>query len=194
LGHRAPAVVDEGISGNRVLNDSVCFGESAEARFDRDALSQPGVKDVILLEGINDIGFSGEADSGCFAPNNATLTAAQIEAGYRNLIDMAHARGVRIFAGTLTPFIGSNAIYGGNFGTAQGESLREAVNTWIRTSNAFDGVIDFDQVIQNPDDALYFNPVYNSYDGAPLNSYDNLHPNVVGFEAMADAIKLSLLR
>jgi lysophospholipase L1-like esterase len=148
---------------------------------------------VILLEGINDIGFSGETDSGCFAPNNAALTAAQIEAGYRNLIDMAHARGVKIFAGTLTPFIGSNAIYGGNFGTAQGESLREAVNTWIRTSDAFDGVIDFARVIQHPDDPLYFNPAYNSYDGAPLNSYDNLHPNVVGFEAMADAINLALL-
>jgi lysophospholipase L1-like esterase len=193
FGHRAPAVVDEGISGNRVLNDSVCFGQSADDRFERDALSQPGVNDVILLEGINDIGFSGETDSGCFAPNNAALTAAQIEAGYRNLIDMAHARGVKIFAGTLTPFIGSNAIYGGNFGTAQGESLREAVNTWIRTSDAFDGVIDFARVIQHPDDPLYFNPVYNSYDGAPLNSYDNLHPNVVGFEAMADAINLALL-
>jgi lysophospholipase L1-like esterase len=194
FGHRAPAVVDEGISGNRVLNDSVCFGASAEARFERDALSQPGVKDVILLEGINDIGFSGETDSGCFAPNNATVTAAQIEAGYQNLIHMAHASGVKIFAGTLTPFTGSNAIYGGNFGTAQGESLREAVNNWIRTSNAFDGVIDFDQVIQNPYDPLYFNPVYNSYDGAPLNSYDNLHPNVVGFEAMAQAINLKLLK
>ena len=191
--HRAPAVVDEGISGNRVLNNSACYGESAEARFERDALSQPGVNDVILLEGINDIGFSGETDSGCFAPNNAIVTAAQIEAGYRNLIHMAHARGVKIFAGTLTPFTGSHAIYGGNFGTAHGESLREAVNTWIRTSHAFDGVIDFAKVIQNPYDPLYFNPVYNSYDSS-INSYDNLHPNVVGYEAMGHAINLALLR
>ena len=193
FGNRAPAVVDEGISGNRVLSNSVCYGESAEARFERDALSQPGVKDVILLEGVNDIGFSGETDTGCFTPNNATVTAAQIEAGYRNLIQMAHAGGVKIFLGTLTPFMGSHAIYGGNFGTAHGESLREAVNTWIRTSHAFDGVIDFAEVIQSPYDPLYFNPAYNSYD-ASLNSYDNLHPNVVGYEAMAHAINLALLR
>jgi lysophospholipase L1-like esterase len=194
FGYRAPAVVNEGISGNRVLSPSACYGESAEARFERDALSQPGVKDVILLEGVNDIGFSGETDSGCFAPNNATVTAAQIEAGYLKLIQMAHARGVKIFLGTLTPFMGSHAIYGGNFGTAHGESLREAVNTWIRTSHAFDGVIDFAKVIQSPYDPLYFNPAYNSFDGGTLNSYDNLHPNVVGFEAMAHAINLALLR
>jgi lysophospholipase L1-like esterase len=193
FGYRAPAVVDEGISGNRVLSNSVCYGDSAEARFERDALSQPGVKDVILLEGVNDIGFSGESDNGCFTPNNAAVTAAQIEAGYRNLIQMAHARGAKIFLGTLTPFRGSHAIYGGNFGTAHGESLREAVNTWIRTSQAFDGVIDFAKVIQSPYDPLYFNPAYNSYD-ASLNSYDNLHPNVVGYEAMAHAVNLALLR
>lgn len=182
LGDRAPAVVDEGISGNRVLNNSACLGVSAEARFERDALSQPGVKDVILLEGINDIGFSGEADSGCYAPNDATVSAAQIEAGYQDLINMAHARGVKIFAGTLTPFLGSNTTYGGNYGTAHGEALREAVNTWIRTSHAFDGVIDFARVTQDPSDPLYFNPVYNSG--------DSLHPNDLGYEAMADAIPL----
>ena len=109
LGSGAPAVVDEGIVGNRVLSDSSCFGESAEARFERDALSQPGVTEVILLEGINDIGFSGQASSGCFAPANSTVTAAQIEAGYLDLVRLAHAAGVRIYAGTLTPFMGSNA-------------------------------------------------------------------------------------
>jgi lysophospholipase L1-like esterase len=106
---------------------------------------------------------------------------------------MAHARGVRIFAGTLTPFLGLSAIHRGNYGTVYGEALREAVNTWIRTSHAFDGVIDFAKVIQNPYDPLYFNPVYNSYDSS-INSYDNLHPNVVGYEAMAHAINLALLR
>jgi lysophospholipase L1-like esterase len=186
FGSHAPALVDEGISGNRVLSDSACYGQSAEARFARDVLSQPGVRDVILLEGINDIGFSGEPDTGCFAPSNANVTAAQIEAGYRHLIHMAHARGVKIFAGTLTPFGGSNAIFKGNFGTAHGEALREAVNTWIRTSHAFDGVIDFARVVQNPYDPLYLSPAYNSY--------DNLHPNVVGYEAMAHAINLALLR
>jgi lysophospholipase L1-like esterase len=194
FGYRAPAVVNEGISGNRVLSNSDCYGESAEVRFERDALSQPGVTDVILLEGINDIGFSGETDSGCFTPNNAAVTAAQIEAGYLRLIQMAHAHGVKIFLGTLTPFMGSHAIYGGNFGTAHGESLREAVNTWIRTSHAFDGFVDFAKVIQSPYDPLYFNPAYNSFDDGTLNLYDNLHPNVVGFEAMARAIDLAMLR
>jgi lysophospholipase L1-like esterase len=194
FGYRAPAVANEGISGNRVLSNSDCYGQSAEVRFERDALSQPGVKDVILLEGINDIGFSGETDTGCFTPSNATVTAAEIEAGYLKLIQMAHARGVKIFLGTLTPFMGSHAIYGGNFGTAHGESLREAVNTWIRTSHAFDGVIDFAKAIQSPYDPLYLNPAYNSFDGGTLNLYDNLHPNVVGFEAMAHAINLALLR
>src|SRR5215469_11698786 len=169
FGHRMPAVVDEGISGNRVLSNSDCFGESAEERFERDALSQPDVNEVILLEGVNDIGFSGETDSGCFAPSNAALTAAQLEAGYRDLIRMAHARGVKIFAGTLTPFMGSHAIYGGNFGPHHGESLREAVNTWIRTSHAFDGVIDFAKVMQSRYDPLFYNPAYNSYDAGTLN-------------------------
>jgi lysophospholipase L1-like esterase len=193
FGNSAPAVVDEGISGNRVLNDSACFGVSAESRFERDALSQPGVKDVILLEGINDIGFSGNPDTGCSVPNNPDVTAAQIEAGYRDLINMAHARGVKIFAGTLTPFGGSHAIYDGNYDTAHGEALREAVNTWIKTSHAFDGVIDFARATQDPADPLYLNPAYNSFNSG-ASSYDSLHPGDLGYEAMADAINLALLK
>jgi lysophospholipase L1-like esterase len=184
-GAGAPAVVDEGIVGNRVLNGSACFGESAEARFERDALSQPGVKEVILLEGINDIGFSGQSDSGCYAPSDSTVTAGQIEAGYQELIGMAHAAGVRIYAGTLTPFMGSNASYGGNDGTAYGEALREQVNAWILASHAFDGVIDFSQVLQDPAAPQYLNPAYNSN--------DSLHPGDIGYEAMADAIPLDYL-
>lgn len=191
LGNKAPSIVDAGISGNRVLNDSSCFGQSALARFQRDALSQPGVKAVILLEGINDIGFSGEPDTGCFAPNNPTVTAAQIEAGYVQLIRMAHASGVKIFAGTLMPFLGSNCVYGGNFGTPQGEALRESVNHWIRTSHAFDGVVDFDRVTASPYDSQYLNASYNSTGGAACQVGDSLHPNDLGDEVMADAIPLS---
>ena len=186
FGGRAPAVVDEGISGNRILSPSACFGVSAETRFARDALSQPGVKDVILLEGINDIGFSGEPDTGCYTPDNPGVTAAQIEAGYRELIAMAHAHGVKIFAGTLTPFGGSNAGYGGYYGTAHGEDLRQQVNAWISASHAFDAVIDFSAATQDPADPLYLNP--------PYNSGDNLHPGDLGYEAMANAIPLRLLR
>ena len=188
LGNRAPAVVDAGISGNRVLSDSTCYGESALIRFHRDELSQPGVKAVILLEGINDIGFSGLPDQGCSAPNNSTVTAAQIEAGYRQLIKMGHASGVKIFAGTLTPFVGSNCLYGGDFGTHKGEALRERVNHWIRTSHAFDGVVDFDRAVASPYDSRQLNASYNSTGGSKCQVGDSLHPNDLGDEVMANAI------
>jgi lysophospholipase L1-like esterase len=186
FGERAPSVVDEGISGNRILSDSACYGVSAESRFERDALSQPGVKAVILLEGINDIGFSGEAASGCYTPVNSTVTAAQIEAGYQALASEAHARGVRVYIGTLTPFANSNPGYGGNFGTAKGEALREQVNDWIMSNKIFDGVINFAKAVQDPYNPRYLNPVYNSG--------DSLHPGDVGYETMADAIPLGFLR
>lgn len=186
LGGHAPAVVDEGISGNRVLNNSACFGVSAEARFERDALGQPGVKAVILLEGINDIGFSGNPDTGCSVPNNPTVTAAQIEAGYQDLISLAHADGVKIYAGTLTPFMGSHTTYGGNYGTTKGERLREEVNNWILTSQAFNGVVNFSKVTADPYNPEYLNPVYNA-------AGEGLHPGDLGYQAMADAIPLSWL-
>lgn len=183
LKSRAPAVVDAGISGNRVLDSPACYGQSAEVRFQRDALSQPGVTAVILLEGINDIGFSAEPDTGCFVPADPTITAAQIESGYLRLIRMAHARGVKIYAGTLTPFLGSNRFYGGSYGTSRGEALRRSINHWILTRHAFDGVVDFARVTADPYNAGYFNPAYNSG--------DSLHPNDLGYRAMADAIPLS---
>jgi lysophospholipase L1-like esterase len=178
LGPEAPAVADAGIGGNRVLHDSACFGVSALARFQRDVLAQPGVRDVIALEGINDIGFSQGADAGCTTPNTA-VTAAQIEAGYRQLITMAHADGVKIFGATLTPFKGTP------HWSPAAEAKRDAVNNWIRTSHAFDGVIDFAGAVQNPLDPLYYDPAYNSG--------DNLHPNDAGYEAMAAAIDLAPL-
>ena len=194
LGIKAAAVVDAGISGNRVLSDSSCFGQSALARFRRDALSQPGVRAVILLEGINDIGFSGAQDTGCAAPNNSGVTAAQIEAAYRRLIKMAHASGVKIFAGTLTPFLGSECVYGGNYGTPKGESLRERVNHWIRTSHAFDGVVDFDRATASPYDPRYLNAAYNSTGGSGCRAGDSLHPNDLGDQVMADAVPLRWFR
>jgi lysophospholipase L1-like esterase len=193
LGDQAPGVMDEGISGNRVLSPSTCYGVSAESRFERDALSQPGVKAVIFFEGINDIGFAGMADSGCSDPNNPNVTPAQIEAGYRYLIGLAHARGVKIYAGTLMPFAGSNSVYGGYFGTAYGETLREQVNTWIRTSGAFDGVIDFSTLMQDPYDPQYLNPAYNA-NSASASLGDSLHPNDVGYETMANAVPLTFVR
>ena len=162
------SVADEGIGGNRVLTGARCCGASAEARFARDALDQPGVRDIIVLEGINDIGFS-----------LGGVSAAQVIAGYQQLIAQAHARGLRIFGATLLPFQGAG------YYTAAGEATREAVNTWIRTSGAFDGVVDFDAVMRDPADPLRLNPAYDSG--------DHLHPDDAGYQAMADAINLQML-
>ena len=167
----ALSVADEGIGGNRVLTGARCCGASAEARFQRDVLDQPGVRDVIVLEGINDIGFSARPGPG--------FGAAQIIAGYRQLIAQAHARGLRIFGATLLPFQGAGSY------SAAGEAEREAVNAWIRTSGAFDGVIDFDTVMRDPADPLRLNPGYDSG--------DHLHPDGAGYQAMADAISLDML-
>jgi lysophospholipase L1-like esterase len=176
------AVADEGIGGNRVLADSRVFGVSAEARFERDVLDQPGVRDVIVLEGINDIGFSPvvpyRSAEGSVRMGTA-VTAGQIIAGYQQLIAAAHARGLRIFGATLLPFQGAG------YYSAAGEATREAVNAWIRTSGAFDGVIDFDQVMRDPADPLRLNPAYDSG--------DHLHPNDAGYQAMANAVKRAML-
>ena len=173
------SVVDQGISGNRVLNNSLCFGVDAEARLDRDVLAQAGVHFVILLEGINDIGFSQLPNSGCASPNT-DVSADEIIAGYQQIIAQVHARGLNIFGGTLTPFQGA-----GYFSIA-GEAKREAVNAFVRTSGAFNGVIDFDKAVRDPANPLRFLPAYDSG--------DHLHPNDAGYKAMANAVSLALFR
>ena len=177
-GNEAPAVIDEGVGGNRVLNNSACFGQSALARFSRDVLDQPGVRAVIVLEGINDIGYSSDADIGCEAPNT-DVSAAQIINGYRTLIADAHSHGVKIFGCTLTPF-GSSW-----FWSVEGQAKWQAVNNWIRTSGAFDGFFDFARAIADPQDPNDLNPADDAGDG--------LHPNDAGYAAMANAISLNRL-
>ncbi|HVV18937.1 MAG TPA: SGNH/GDSL hydrolase family protein [Pseudonocardiaceae bacterium] len=169
------SVVNAGIGGNRVLTDvpNIWQGIAGIKRFGHDALSQPGVRDVILLEGINDIGN----DAG---PNGTPLTVRDLIDGYRNLIDQAHAAGVRIIGATMLPDQG-NGYY-----SAAAEQIREAANDWIRTSGAFDGVVDFDKVMQDPSDPVAINPAYDSG--------DHLHPNAAGMQAMADAVDLSLIK
>jgi lysophospholipase L1-like esterase len=173
---QARAVVDEGITGNRLLRDSACSGQSALARFARDVAGRSGARYVILLEGINDIGYSRDPDTGCDAPA-AFVSAAQIIAGYQRIIAAAHAAGLRIFGATLTPFKGAS------YYSAATEAKREAVNRWIRTSGAFDGVIDFDQAVRDAASPLRLRPAYDSG--------DHLHPNDAGYRAMADAINLA---
>jgi lysophospholipase L1-like esterase len=170
------AVVDEGISGNRVLHDFI--GPNALARLDRDVLAQSGVRWVIVLEGINDIGLPR-----AFGITTEDVTADQIIEGHRQIIERAHAKGLAIYGGTLTSFEGT--IFPGYF-TAAGEAKRQAVNDWIRTSGAYDAVIDFDKATRDPAHPSRLLPAYDSG--------DHLHPNDAGYEAMAKAVDLSLFR
>ncbi len=148
------------------------------ARFSRDVLDQPGVRAVIVLEGINDIGYSEDANIGCQAPNT-NVSAAQIIGGYRKMIAEAHSHGIRIFGATMTPF-GSAW-----FWSIEGQAKWQAVNHWIRTSGAFNGVVDFARAVGEPNAPNYLNPADDSGDG--------LHPNDAGYAAMANAINLNRL-
>jgi lysophospholipase L1-like esterase len=163
------AVLNAGISGNRVLGDGA--GYSALARFDKDVLMQTGVTHVIVLEGINDIGV---------ARANASPTAADLIAGHRQLIERAHARGLKIYGATLTPFEGA-AYY-----TPEGEAKRQALNNWIRTGGEYDGVIDFDSVARDPASPSKF--------ATAVDSGDHLHPGDEGYKAMGDAVELALFK
>jgi lysophospholipase L1-like esterase len=178
------AVVNEGIAGSRLLNDApvASFGLSALARFDRDALSVPGVSDVILVEGTNDIGFPGaKLGDLALAPADDAPTADNIIAGYKQIIARAHARGVRVIGCTITP---SEGVPVPGYHTDAKEPLRQAVNQWIRTGRAFDAVIDFDAVVRDPAHPSQLAPRYASP--------DHLHPNDAGYQAIVDAIDLAI--
>jgi lysophospholipase L1-like esterase len=164
------SVLNAGISGNRVLSDIA--GPNALARLDRDVITQTGVTDVVLLEGINDIGFNmieGESYE--------AVTADEIIYGLKQIIARVHAKGLNIYGATLTPFKGADYYYG------EGEEKRQAVNEWIRTSDAFDGVFDFDEALEDPDNSLQLLPEYDSG--------DNLHPSDAGYHEMAETVDLS---
>jgi lysophospholipase L1-like esterase len=170
------AVLNAGVIGNRVLHDLV--GTSALARLDRDVLVQTGVKYIVVLQGNTDILIPG------LIGNPAEdVTAEQIIQGHRQIIDRAHALGLRIYGGTLNPVEGYP--FPGFWSPAM-EAKRQVVNRWIRTSNAYDAVIDFDRVLRAPSDPALLLPAYDSG--------DHVHPNDVGYQAMANAIDLSLFR
>ena len=180
----ALAIVNEGIVGNRLLRDADVFGVSALARFDRDALVLPGVTHIVLLEGINDIGFPGAKMDGQYLADPAETRSGQdIINAYRQLISRAHARGVKVIGATLTPCEGVDIP--GYYSEAK-ETVRETVNKWIRTSAAFDGIIDFDAVVRDPDHPTRLLPRFASK--------DHLHPNDAGYKAMADSIDLNLFK
>ena len=175
-------VVNRGISGNRLLRDpgeQPLFGRAALARFDRDVLATAGVRYIVVLIGINDIGHPG---SGAI-PAREEPTPEELFAGYRQLIARAHARGIAIYGATLTPF--EDTAFSGYYSPDK-ERIRQAVNTWIRSGGEFDGVIDFDRALRDPNHPARVLPAYDSG--------DHLHPNDLGMQAMANAIPLQMFR
>lgn len=163
------AVLNAGFGGNRLLREGK--GPSALARFDRDVLAQPGVTHVIILEGINDIGQARE---------NASPSAADLIAAHKHLIERARARGIRALGATLTPFEGAN------YWTSAGEAKRQALNEWIRTSRAYDAVLDFAAAVRDPNRPT---KLLAHYDPG-----DHLHLNAAGYQTVANAIDLSSFR
>ncbi|WP_093020050.1 SGNH/GDSL hydrolase family protein [Sphingobium sp. YR768] len=173
---RDMAIVNQGIGGNRLLNDGL--GPNALARLDRDLLAQPGVTHLILLEGINDLGTLTRD-----APVSAAehqVHVARIIGAYRQIIARAHAKGIKVIGATVMPFVGNDYYHA----DAQNEADRQAVNKWIRTPGHFDAVIDFDRVTRDPAHPDRLLPAYD--DG------DALHPSPKGYKAMGEAVPLSL--
>jgi len=176
------SVINRGIGGNRLLRDpgeQPLFGRAALARFDRDVLATAGVRYLVVLIGINDIGHPGTGT----IPASEAPTAQDLIAGYRQLIARAHAKGIAVYGATLTPFEGT--VFPGYY-TPEKEQVRQAVNNWIRSGDEFDGVIDFERAVRDPANPTRMLPAYDSG--------DHLHPNDLGMQAMANAIPLQLFR
>jgi lysophospholipase L1-like esterase len=179
------AVLNAGIGGNRILHDGA--GVNALARFDRDVLAQPGVVNLIVLEGINDIGWPHmrpKLPDGT-APKempfvHEVVSAQELIIGLQQVIERAHEHGIRVFGATLTPYEGAD------YYSEDGEATRQAVNQWIRTSGAFDAVFDFDAAVRDPNHPSQFREGYHSG--------DHLHPSATGYKAMANAVDLTILR
>ena len=163
------AVANLGIGGNRVLRDMT--GASALARLDRDVLSQSGVQFLMVLEGINDIG------RGATVPGEE-VTSEELIGAYKQIIERAHTHGIKVIGCTLTPYEGAA------YARPEGETIREAVNAWIRTSGAYDAVVDFEAATRDPANPRRFRP--------DLDPGDHLHPNDAGYQAMADAVDLGI--
>ncbi|MEU7045516.1 SGNH/GDSL hydrolase family protein [Streptomyces varsoviensis] len=172
-------VVNAGIAGNRILNDSPCFGDKALDRFRRDVLDRPGVRSVIIHLGANDIGAPEMGDP-CMgaAPR---VSAAQIIDAHKKLIRAAHARGVKAVGATILPMKGALfPLY-----SERGEKVRNTVNHWIRTSGAYDSVLDSARALADPRDAALPRPGYVFRDG--------LHPDEAGAHAVASAVEIDQL-
>jgi lysophospholipase L1-like esterase len=175
---RATGVLNEGIGGNRLLLDGL--GPNALARFDRDVLAQTAVRAVIVLEGVNDLGTLTR-DHDVSAEEHAALVS-RIEGAYAQMIERAHAHGVRVIGATILPYVGSGYYHPG----PESEADRQAINAWIRGPGHFDSVVDFDQVTRDPQHPDRLLPAYDSG--------DHLHPGPAGYKAMGNAIPLTLFQ
>jgi lysophospholipase L1-like esterase len=168
------SVVNQGISGNRILADGA--GVNALARFDRDVLGMAGVKWLIIMEGINDIGQTTSTRGN--APPQNPVTAEDLIGPVKQMIERAHTHGIKVIGATLTPYERAG------YYSEKGEEVRQAVNRWIRTGGAFDAVVDFDKATQDSANPKTFK--------AGFNNGDNLHPNDAGYKAMADSVDLRI--
>ena len=166
------AVLNEGIGGNRILHDVI--GANALARFDRDVLAQSGVRWLIILEGVNDLG----GIPGAAASHEQPPSAEDLIAAYEQIILRAHAHNIRVYAATILPYEGAF------YFSAEGEADRQKINNWMRTSGKFDGVIDFDAATRDANDPARL--------AAAADSGDHLHPGDAGYKMMADTIDLKL--
>lgn len=179
-GGGAWGVVNEGISGNRLLHDGA--GDSALKRFDRDVLGAAGARYLVVFEGVNDLGLASLPPemAARFGMTGDPVTADQLIGADKQIIARAHARGLKVYGATIAPYKGAG------YWSPAGEAMRAAVNAWIRTGGAFDGVIDFDAVLRDPADPEQMRADYNAG--------DHLHGSDAGYKAMADSIDLGLFQ
>jgi lysophospholipase L1-like esterase len=171
-------VVNTGIGGNRLLREGL--GPNVVSRFDRDVLARSGVTHVIVMIGVNDMGIihRNKEDT----PAARAQLVRDLESGYRQIVERAHAHGICVIGGTINPYTDSNYYHPG----AENEADRQELNAWIRTSGVFDAIADFDAVMKNPAKPAEMIP--------ELDIGDHLHPSPAGFHAMADAVPLSALK
>jgi len=168
-------VLNQGLGGNRILNDGL--GPNVLARVDRDVLSQSGVKWLIVYEGVNDIGTANATQA------DQQKVAADLIAALQQIITRAHAAGIKVYGATITPF-GGNAGYDDPTGFR--EAARQTVNTWIRTSHVFDAVLDFDAAVRDPANPRQINPAFDVG--------DHLHLTPAGYGAIAAAVPVALFK
>jgi len=172
-GVRPMAVMNQGLGGNRILHD--IRGDSGLRRFDRDVLAQPGVTHTIIMLGTNDL-------RNRWRKPEEEVTAPQMIAGLKQLAVRGHTRGIKVIAATLTPFENETFLPGA--WSPKREAIRQEVNDWMRKTDAFDAIVDFDRALRDPDHATRMLPIYDCD--------DHLHPSDLGYRAMGDAIDLAL--